>query len=269
MGMSYDRRMGTNGNDIPDSTRTMNTMGVEPNMREDMQKRKTRTNRNSMRNSAMGNEHEKEVEEVYKTISERMCEALEFHFQLADYFCFLGLQGFKRMAEYQYMKECAEKRKLHKRYIDMHHKIIPVVNIEQINIIPSEWSRYTTADVDDNSIPKYVRNALEQYYGWEHETKEILQEQHETLMNLGLASDAEYIKELMVEAEKEIKKVSRLYESMNGTGYDVNAIHSTQPQYHDKYKQKYREHFTTKAMRQYPEFPDDGRAGRRMRRIGY
>ena len=36
------------------------------------------------------------AEEIYMKLDEHMQKALSFHEQLADYFCFLGLQGFKR-----------------------------------------------------------------------------------------------------------------------------------------------------------------------------
>lgn len=49
------------------------------------------------------------AEEVYIKLDEHMQKALSFHEQLADYFCFLGLQGFKRKLECQYMDECANK----------------------------------------------------------------------------------------------------------------------------------------------------------------
>ena len=50
------------------------------------------------------------AEEVYIKLDEHMQKALSFHEQLADYFCFFGLQGFKRKLECQYMDECANKR---------------------------------------------------------------------------------------------------------------------------------------------------------------
>lgn len=211
------------------------------------------------------------LEDVYLRLDERMCKALNFHEQLADYFCFLGLQGFKRMCEYQYMKECAEKRKVHKRYIDMHHRILPTVGCKGMNIIPKEWERHTTHDIDDSVIPKYTKMALKTYYEWETETKEIYKELCNKLLQMGEHSDYEFLKELVLDVEKEIKKIMRLYENLNGTGYDVNAIQSVQDKYHEKYKKKYNDRFTTKNnYRQVPMYPQyDGEEERRTRRIGF
>lgn len=54
-------------------------------------------------------EKEQKAEEIYLKLDEHMQKALALHEQLADYFCFLGLQGFKRKLEYQYMCEVAGK----------------------------------------------------------------------------------------------------------------------------------------------------------------
>lgn len=209
-----------------------------------------------------------EAEDLYAMIDERMCMALEFHSQLADFFCFLGLQGFKRMAEYQFMKECAEKRKMHRRYIDMHHKILPIQDIETVRMIPKEWERYTTEDVDDSVIPKYVKMGLKEWYEWEKETKSILEDVCDQMQRMGAHADCEYVKELIVDGEKECKKIMRLYEKLNGTGYDAKAVHQMQDKYHEKYKKKYEDHFTVKnnyrvADEQVPGYPV------RRRRIGY
>ena len=217
------------------------------------------------------NERTRMLEDVYLKIDERMCKALNFHEQLADYFCFLGLQGFKRMCEYQYMKECAEKRKIHKRYIDIHHKILPTVGCSGVNIIPKEWERHTTHDIDDSVIPKYTKMALKTYYEWETETKDLYKEFCNKLLQMGEHSDYEFLKEIVLDVEKEIKKIMRLYENLNGTGYDVNAIQSVQDKYHEKYKKKYNDRFTTKNNYRYiPPYAQYGdNEERETRRIGF
>lgn len=205
-------------------------------------------------------ENYKDIEDMYKQIDERMCQALSFHEQLADYFCFLGLQGFKRMAEFQYMKECAERRKMHRRYIDMHNKVLPVEDYRKPMMIPKEWSKHTRHDIDDSVIPKYVKMALTEWYEWEKETKEIYEDVCEQFRSMGLVADEEFIKRLILDVEKECKKIMRMYENLNGTGYDVTQIHGMQDKLHEKYKKKYEDRFTTKNNyspwdRQVPEYP--------------
>lgn len=227
---------------------------------------------NAMMRSGMGahrntEEMERIAEQVYSTIDEHMCKAISFHEQLADYFCFLGLQGFKRMLEYQYMKECADKRTLHKRYIDYHHKLIPVKQVQYPVLIPSDWMRYKTTDIDDSVVPKFVRSAIEQYKSWEEKTKELYEEQCDILKGAGMVTDEEYVKGLIADVDKELKKVHRMYERMKGTGYDVTMIHGMQDKYHEKYKKKYNDRFTTKNN--YRPYPYEGDNYPERRRIGF
>lgn len=82
---------------------------------ENNQKINTEQNWNMQEQPQMGVTRNKRMqeniaEEVYMKLDEHMQKALSFHEQLADYFCFLGLQGFKRKLECQYMDECANKR---------------------------------------------------------------------------------------------------------------------------------------------------------------
>lgn len=194
-------------------------------------------------------EKEQKAEEIYLKLDEHMQKALALHEQLADYFCFLGLQGFKRKLEYQYMCEVAGKRKLHHKYVNMHHKLISMRQVEVPHLIPNEWSRYTTLDVNDNVLPKYVKSAMEQYKEWEEKTKQLYEDLWQECISYGMTADAGYISDLVSDVTKEIKKVNRMCEQLNGTGYDATAIHTMQDKFHEKYKKKYEDEYTDKTIR--------------------
>lgn len=227
-----------------------NTPDVRPDMddrrRPDMMMDDRKMPMGSMTRGMARGEKTRVAENVYNILNEHMCKAVAFHEQLADYFCFLGLHGYKRMLEYQYMQECAEKRKLHRRYIDVHKKILPVKQVQIPIFIPADWSRYTVEDIDDTVVSKFVRAALNEWKSWEEKTKDLYEGQCETLKNAGLVSDYNFVEGMIEDVEKEIKKVMRIIESLNGTGYDATMIHSMQDKYHEKYKKKYEDHFTTK-----------------------
>lgn len=200
------------------------------------------------------NDDTRVAEDVYCALSEHMAKGISFHEQLADYFCFLGLHGYKKMLEYQYMEECESKRHLHKRYIEQHGKIIVPKEIQIPMFIPKDWSKYTTKDIDDSLVPKFVRSALEEYRKWEEQTKEVLKEQCSILMDANMIPDYEYVKEIIVDVEEEIKKVRKIVDKLNGTGYDVTMIHGVQDRYYDEYKKKFDDKFTTKNnYRPYPQ----------------
>ena len=213
----------------------------------------------TMRTSGNKKEKEKQAEDIYIILDEHMQKALCFHEQLADYFCFLGLQGFKRKLEYQYMEECAEKRKLHHKYINLHQKLIPLRQVQVPQMIPRDWSKYTTNDVNDNVLPKFVKSAMEQYKEWEEETKELYEEQWQKCISYGMTADAEYISDLVEDVTKELKKINRMCEQLNGTGYEATAIHNMQDKYHEKYKDKYREKYTNRETKQMKGWKNKGK----------
>ena len=205
--------------------------------------------RNNMGMRTSDTEKERCAEEVYIEIDEHMQKALALHEQLADYFCFLGLQGFKRKLEYQYMCEVAEKRKLHHKYTNIHHKIIQFKQAELPHIIPSDWRRYTTNDVNDNVLPRYVKSAMQTYKEWEEKTKQLYEDLWQECISYGMTADAEYISDLVSDVTKEIKKVNRMCEQLNGTGYEATSIHTMQDKIHEKYKKKYEDEYTDKIIR--------------------
>lgn len=95
------------------------------------------------------------------------------------------------------MSEVAGKRKLHHKYINLHHKIIPMKQVDLPQVIPSDWSRYTTADVNDNVLPKFVRSAMQRYKDWEEQTKQLYEELWQQCTNYGMTADADYISKLV------------------------------------------------------------------------
>lgn len=237
--------MNGNYNDMPD--RRMPDMDRHDEMRERLMGKENtdvyQTNRTGMGNMRQRTTGSGDAELIYMELDERMAKGLCFHEQLADYFCFLGLQGFKRMLEYQFMCECEDKRKLHRKYIERHHKILPVQQIQAPMFIPQSWSNYTTENIDDGVIPKFVKSAIAEWKQWEEGTKELYQKAWQRLKDMGYATDAEHIKELIKGVEKELKDIHRISETLSGTGYDVNMIHGVQDKYHEKYKTKYNDKY--------------------------
>ena len=101
----------------------------------------------------------------------------------------------------------------------------------------------------DNVLPKYVKSAMEQYKDWEEKTKQLYEDLWQECISYGMTADAEYISDLVLDVTKEIKKVNRMCEQLNGTGYDATAIHTMQDKFHEKYKKKYEDEYTDKTIR--------------------
>lgn len=132
---------------------------------------------------------------------------------------------------------------------DFENVIKSMKQVDLPQVIPSDWSRYTTADVNDNVLPKFVRSAMQRYKDWEEQTKQLYEELWQQCTNYGMTADADYISKLVKNVTKEIKEINRMCEQLNGTGYDSVSIHSMQDKYHKKYKSKYEDEFTAKERK--------------------
>ena len=80
------------------------------------------------------------VEEIYSEISAHMIKGIMMHSQLADYYDFLGLGGYKRCHEYHYLEETMYHRKLNRYFINHHNKLIPEMEVEDPKVIPDVGS---------------------------------------------------------------------------------------------------------------------------------
>ena len=58
------------------------------------------------------------VEEIYADVAAHMIEGLMIHEQLANYYDFLGLGGYKRCHEYHYIEESVKYRGLYRYFIN-------------------------------------------------------------------------------------------------------------------------------------------------------
>lgn len=182
-------------------------------------------------------------EGLYVEMSNRITSAVMMHADMADYFSFLGMHGFKRVHEYQYLTESIGRNRLHREYIDIHNKIIPD-NYDirsRASVIPKDWVKYTRSDIDDSVTPKFVRHAMEIYRDWEKETVEMYSCIYCMMLENMWVSDADIVKEYINDAQYELKKIYRLIEELQDTGYDTVYMVEMQKKIHDTYRNKIRE----------------------------
>lgn len=178
------------------------------------------------------------LEQVYSDVAAHMVEGLMVHEHLANYYDFLGLGGYKRCHEYYYLKECIEYRRLCRYYINHHNKLIPEKRVNNPEIIPEGWYNHVRQDVDTSTKKEAVRTGLTKWVEWEAKTKRFYETMYKELMDLGEVASACKIKELVLCADKELKKAQRYWLNKEAVGYNMASIISEQKCYHDKYKKK-------------------------------
>ena len=178
------------------------------------------------------------IEEIYNKLASHMIQGMMIHEQLANYYDFLGLKGYKRCHEYHYMNESCMYRKLCRYYINHHNKLIEESEFDNPNIIPKSWYNYTRQDVDTNTKRNAVKQGLEKWVEWEKETKKLYENMYMELQNIGEIASAEFISCFVRDVDRELKKAERYHLNKQATDYDISNIIMEQNKKHNKYKNK-------------------------------
>lgn len=176
------------------------------------------------------------LEEIFSNIAKHMVKGMMIHDQMANYYDFLGLKGYKRCHEYHYLCECCEFRGLNRYFINHENKLIPLAGVENPNIIPETWYKYSRQDVDTNTKKNAVKNGYALWESWEKETKQLYEDMYKELMNIDEIAAALKIKELICDVDKELKDVERCVLELKAVDYNMSHIISMQEHYHEKYR---------------------------------
>ena len=178
------------------------------------------------------------VEEIFKTLSSHMVKGIMTHEELANYYDFLGLKGYKRCHEYHAMSEMCGYRKLCRYYINHYSKLIPDVKIEQPSVIPETWYSHIREDVDMGTKKTAVKNGLTMWSDWEEETKDLYQKMYKELLDAGEVAGANFVMGFVEAVDCELKQVDRYMLNKMATGFDMIDIIEEQSKKHKKYKNK-------------------------------
>ena len=178
------------------------------------------------------------VDEIFRDLSAHMIKGVMTHEELANYYDFLGLKGYKRCHEYHTMAEMCSYRQLCRYYINHYSKLVPYIEIEQPSVIPESWYSHVREDVDPSTKKNAVKNGLTMWIDWERETKDLYQKMYKELLGLGEVASANMIMCLVEDVDCELKKAERYMLNKVATGFDMVDIIEEQSKKHRKYKHK-------------------------------
>lgn len=181
------------------------------------------------------------VEEIYSKLASHMIQGLMTHEQLANYYDFLGLKGYKRCHEYHYLDETCNYRKLCRYFINHHSKLIPESDVDNPEIIPSNWYRYERQDVDNGTKVNAIKNGITLWVNWEKETKKLYEEMYEELININEVASAMNLKMFICGVDEELKCAERKFLDLKAIDYSLEVIIPAQHEIHEKYKKKMKE----------------------------
>lgn len=182
----------------------------------------------------------KSVDDVFAEINARQIAALMMHDQMADYFDFLGLSGYKRLHLYQYFAESKEHRDVAHYYINHHGKLIPDRFEGNVQMIPESWRSANRMSVGKSTKQKAVEDGFSVYLGWEQATKDVYQKYATALREQGYVADAIFVDRLVEDVDNELERLERIITDLITSGYDPVYIVESQKELHDKYKKKMR-----------------------------
>lgn len=176
------------------------------------------------------------TEDVFAEVNARYIAALMLHDQMADYFDFLGLHGYKRLHEHQYYEESRERRKLNRYYINHHGRLIPNRFTGTVAMIPDGWLTANQISVGRGTKQKAVEDGFNAYRDWEAETKKLYESYSQKLRELGEVADAVFLESMVKDVSEELKRLERIITDLISAGYDMVYVVESQKKLHDKYK---------------------------------
>lgn len=179
-----------------------------------------------------------ELEEIYAEISAHMIKGIMIHEQFANYYDFLGLDGYKKCHEYHYLEESCAHRELNRYFINHYNKLIPERPIENPNIIPNNWFSHTRQDVDPSTKMNAIKNGLEKWVEWERDTKKLYEEMYKELIDINEIASAMKIQEFICDVDEELEKAEQYHLNKKAINYDLSEIVAEQKSKHDKYKKE-------------------------------
>ena len=128
------------------------------------------------------------VEEIFGKISTHMLNGVMVHEQLANYYDFLGLCGYKKCHEYHFYSESISYRDICSFYISTYNKLISEQIPDTSSVIPQSWYRYSRFDVDINTKKNAIQTGLNKWVNWERDTKKFYESMYKELINIGEGS---------------------------------------------------------------------------------
>ena len=179
--------------------------------------------------------------EIFTKLSGVLIENMMKHEQLADAMDFLGFKGLKRWSEYNYFKDSAELRSIHRYSVNHFNKMIYDKNIPAPQIIPASWEGATRQQVDTSTRKKYLRQMMYDWHEWEVATREKYQTWYKQLIDEGHINAAYKVMDLIKCNEKEIKCLERKLIEYESVEWDMPYIMFQQAELHEKYKEKEKE----------------------------
>ena len=178
------------------------------------------------------------VDDIFRELARHSLDGVMVLEERSTYYRFLNLKGYAKMHEYHMAKEYCGYKKMCKYYMSRYHKIIPKHAPRVQNIVPDSWYNYKQIDVDANTKRKSVKAGLEKWVEWETDTKNLYQQMHKELCNIGEVAAAMFLSDYIRDVDHELEKAESYHITKNTNDYSLAMIEEDQKRKHKKYKKQ-------------------------------
>lgn len=168
------------------------------------------------------------VEEIFSRMKAHALEGMVFHDEMARYFDFLNLCGYRECHKMHYEDETEGYRKLCEYYMNHFNRLLPNAPMERPNVIPESWLGYTRQDVDAGTKTSAVKTAIKRWVEWERETKDLYESMYAELLNENEIAAASFVLEYVKDVDRELKDAEKMHIDLESVGYDIGFILSNQ-----------------------------------------
>lgn len=178
------------------------------------------------------------IEEVFAEIATHAAKGLSIHKHLIMMFGFLNLTGYEELQKYRYFEESRDYIKLHSFFLSHFNKMIKENSVEETDIIPSNWFKFTKQEVDANNKRSAIKDLMKKWIDWEKETKVLLETNYKKLYEVGEIEGALFIGEFIREVGDELAFAQEQQINLDSIGYDLVYIVDQQEELYKHYNKK-------------------------------
>lgn len=176
--------------------------------------------------------------EIFSKIAVHMIEGLMFHQQMANYYEFLGLEGYAQCHGYRYMEESCNFHMINQFYVGYYNKLLPELRANDPAVIPDSWYKYERNDVDTSTKRGAVKTGLEKWVKWETDTLKLYEDMFKELLDMKECAAALRVAELIDDVKKELEDAIIYHLDKKATDYEISNIIEDQKSEKKKYKWK-------------------------------
>lgn len=176
--------------------------------------------------------------DIFNQLMNHLLEGMMVHEQLANYFNFLALEGFKYCHDYHYLSETLSFRKIQKYYIDHYNRLTAAPQPNIIEVIPPSWYDITRQEVSVNMRKDSIQKGMLAWRNWEHETKKLYEQIYQDLISINEVASAEQVRELIIDVDEELAEVERMQLEILSTDTDLSYLIPEQKSLRKEYTKK-------------------------------